>query len=1529
MLGSLRALASSMIDLVADAMRGVVGQRSRRAWTSDGRSYVEVRGGDWGPDSAGAEVIDWVEHLPGVRWVEVNDALGQLVIAHDPDALELAEVVNAVARAEEMSTTADTCLVPRVSHDGSSARSLSSMMLMGANLAGLGYALPARSLPIPALPPSVPAMVSTAGSVQWVDGVVRTHLGHAAADTFFGFGSAVANTLAQRSTTLLADASNQFCLLREAQAAGRSWARWEAEWGDRPEYHRCEPLKVGARPRALPNGPVETVTQVSTVAGPVAFLGSLGVTFDILRAQGFLVAGVPRAAAMGRDAFAAQLGLGFAERDVLVLDPGALRRMDRIDTVVLDASVVRTGSWCVRDVRPLNGVVGSAEVWERAHALIAAEQSGGGHGWTLSPLHGADGLPAEVWGQLELRARPGVHAFTLSKNARAVAVVEVEEELDALTDELLNAAREVGSVVLAGNDDALADRLGIDRVVPAGTELAEAVRNLQSEGRGVAVISLVDRAGLAAADLGVGVCPATGVPPWGAHMITDSGLGECCAVIRLIDTARSVSRRSAQLAAIGSASGAVLAMLGPSYGSQARAAVPVSTCALLGLGAGVCWGVQAARRPAPRAAPRTPWHAMSPATVLQRLGSSSGGLTDDAARERAAGQSDTSGNPDADVLSASLDELASPLTPALASGAGISASIGAFADAVIIVGVLGLNALIGGVQRVSADRALRRLVEASAVPVVLRRNGKTSAVVADDLVIGDVVELCAGDAVPADCRLFDADGLEVDESSLTGESQLVPKSTSATPAMPVADRQCMLYQGTAIAAGRATGIVVATGGNTEAASAGDTGEVMDRPGGVAARLHDLVKVTIPISIGAGAVLLIADMVRLQPFGAALGRAVSLAVAAVPEGLPFVATVAELAAARRLSRRGALVHNSSTIEALGRADVLGFDKTGTLTQGRIRLQEISDGRDSRALEELAARDRKTLAAALRASPQAENGEPLPHPTDRAVVGGARGLGVVPTEGAEGWQLVEELPFEPARGYHVVLGQVGEQHLLSVKGAPEVVLAECTYWCSEGEEILLDQADRESVGKEFERLARQGYRVLAVAERPASCRRELGDSHIRDLRLVGLIALADPVRPTAAAAVDELQRAGVQVVMITGDHPSTAEAIAAELNILNGHHVMTGPELDMLDDDELIAEVSDVAVFARASPAQKARIVRALQRNDRVVAVTGDGANDAPAIRLADIGIALGEQATPAAREAADVVVTDDRIETIVDAIVEGRAMWASVRDSLAVLLGGNLGEIGFTIVTGLITPGGSMNARQMLLVNLLTDVLPAMAIAVRPPPRITAEMLLAEGPEASLGSALIKDVYQRGVITGGAATVAWLVGRVTGTRRHADSVALVALVGAQLGQTLVIRGRTPLVVIGSLASMAVLAAIVQVPGVSHFFGCTPLWPHGWFIAVTSSATASTISFLLQVNAQRGNRPLDSLEHARNDIADWHEVTHDRASTWVETDAFHVRGTGDQPVIIEHDGAPVVSVVDLPDGDSDIDVALAVASQPERE
>ncbi|HSS08488.1 MAG TPA: cation-translocating P-type ATPase [Acidimicrobiales bacterium] len=496
----------------------------------------------------------------------------------------------------------------------------------------------------------------------------------------------------------------------------------------------------------------------------------------------------------------------------------------------------------------------------------------------------------------------------------------------------------------------------------------------------------------------------------------------------------------------------------------------------------------------------------------------------------------------------------------------------------------------------------------------------------------------------------------------------------------------------------------------------------------------------------------------------------------------------------------------------------------------------------------------LAAALRASPDSDNGDVLPHATDQAVVEGAAAAGVLATDCVGAWDPLADIAFEPARGFHAVLGRTPSGPWVVAKGAPEVVLPRCRSWRTNDGGRPLDRRARRQLDDEADRLARQGLRILAVAEAAAGEGSDFGDADVADLELVGFIALADLVRPTAAAAVDSVRRAGVDVAMVTGDHPRTAQAIAAELGILNGGKVLAGPELDRLPDMELDAALSGTTVFARITPAQKVRIVEAYQRAGRVVAMTGDGANDAAAIRLADAGVALGRRGTPTAREAADLVVTDDRIETIVDAIVEGRAMWASVRDALAVLIGGNLGEVGFALAGSALTGRSPLTPRQLLLVNLLTDMLPAMAIALRPPPGVDPEALLREGPDASLGATLARDIALRAVATAGGATGAWLTARSTGPPARARTVGLVALVGTQLGQTALVGSRSPLVLGASAVSAGVLAAIVQTPGISQFFDCTPLDPIGWATAFGSASVATGATLVLPWAAARLGRHL---------------------------------------------------------------------------
>jgi cation-transporting ATPase I len=575
----------------------------------------------------------------------------------------------------------------------------------------------------------------------------------------------------------------------------------------------------------------------------------------------------------------------------------------------------------------------------------------------------------------------------------------------------------------------------------------------------------------------------------------------------------------------------------------------------------------------------------------------------------------------------------------------------------------------------------------------------------------------------------------------------------------------------------------------------------------------------------------------------VSSAVSLAVASVPEGLPLLATATQLAAAQRLSKRNALVRNVRAIEALGRVDVICLDKTGTLTEGGIELHSVSDGHhDESVVEGLSERASSLVAAALRACGEEETDARVNDPVDQALWRSARRGAVAQATDCAGWTRTAEIPFVAARGYHATLGSFEQGARLSVKGAPEVILQLCTHAGPLGAPHKLDDEMRSRLTATAVQFAARGLRVLAVAEKSLTGTTKLTAQSVAALVFQGLLVFSDPVRPTSKLAIERLAQAGVRVLMVTGDHPQTGVAVASELGIPFATDVLTGADLARMNDDELTAAVTSIGVFARVTPTQKARLVRALQRAGRVVAMGGDGVNDAHALRLADVGVAVGEHSTVAARAAADVVLMDGRIDTLIEAIAEGRAMWFAVRDAVSILLGGNFGEIAFTLGAGLVAGRPPLNARQLLLVNLLTDVAPAMAIALRPPSRELLDALITESPDRSLGAPLTRDIIQRAITTSVGAGTAWTIARVIGSSSFARTVGLAALVGTQLGQTVKAGGMNRPVLLTSVGSAGLMFAIIQTPGLSHFFGCRPLGPIGWATAVGASATATAFSHL---------------------------------------------------------------------------------------
>src|SRR4051812_1668243 len=707
---------------------------------------------------------------------------------------------------------------------------------------------------------------------------------------------------------------------------------------------------------------------------------------------------------------------------------------------------------------------------------------------------------------------------------------------------------------------------------------------MQADGEVVALVG-TDPGGLAAADVGIGLVPATGPVPETADLLAGPGLLEVPRIIAAIPAARGTSERGVRVSLGAAFLGALLLALGRA-GSGGRAQLAVTTAALGALVAGMRAGSGVLRRPDPVPVPHTPWHAFEPEEVLARLPYPGPAEDEDEAGDggRPAGAVTRAVRLLADLAHNVRAELDDPLTPVLATGAAASAVIGSATDSLLVGGVLAGSAVISGAQRMRADRALRELLMDQRLPARVVDGDDRSAddrtplrgVAAAALRPGHLIDLQAGDVVPADARLLVARDLELDEATLTGESTPVGKETAATPGAELPDRTGMVYEGTTVIAGSGRAVVVAVGTATEAGRAMALAGRAAGPAGMQHRLEELTRRGIPVTLLGGAAVTALALLGGGSVRAAISSGVSVAVAAVPEGLPLMATVTQLGAARRLSRRGVLVRASRTVEALGRVDTICFDKTGTLTEGRLRLVRAAGLDDEWPLE--APEARRVLREAAHAGPAPDDGRPLAHATDQAVLDAARQ--VLGGDLDMAWEELTEIPFHSDRGFSAVVGRTPSKVRVAVKGAPEVVLPRCTSVRDDRGKQPLGRDGQERAAATVHALAGQGLRVLAVARRNVvDVLDELTGpddvAALGDLTLLGFVGLADTPRPQAAPTVAALRSAGVATVMITGDHPVTARAIAAGLGI-PVDELVTGPELAGLDESARIARVARASV-----------------------------------------------------------------------------------------------------------------------------------------------------------------------------------------------------------------------------------------------------------------------------------------------------------------------------------------------------------------
>ena len=879
--------------------------------------------------------------------------------------------------------------------------------------------------------------------------------------------------------------------------------------------------------------------------------------------------------------------------------------------------------------------------------------------------------------------------------------------------------------------------------------------------------------------------------------------------------------------------------------------------------------------------PSEHWHCLETDKAAQALATDSdSGLSTDAVNSRLAqyGPNSIREQEQRSVLRTLLEQFSDFMILVLIGAAIVSGIIGDLADTIAIIVIVALNAVIGFIQEYRAQRAIAALRKMAAVNATVVRDGHTQQILASELVPGDVVVVEAGNIVPADLRLIETAHCKVNEAALTGESETSDKQTQPleNPDLPLGERHNMAFKGTIVTYGRARALVVATGMQTEI---GRIAELLGSDGDphtpLQKRLAQFGKRLAIAILALCAVVFAVGLLRGEPALLMFLTAVSLAVAAIPEALPAVVTISLAFGAHKMVRENALIRRLPAVETLGSVTWICSDKTGTLTQNRMRVEQVYVDSKLIPIAELP-RDTEPFASLLRAlalsnDAQAKDSETIVgDPTEVALFQAAAQAGYHKEELLSERPRVMEAPFDSERKRMSTVHEHDGAVIAYTKGGPEAVLPLCTkVLTSDGKQNV----DRDAILQRAEEMAAAGLRVLAIACRDWS---SLPDSdnadHIeQDLTLLALAGLQDPPRAEAKQAIELCRTAGITPVMITGDHPATARAIATQLNIVeDSGRVVTGEELRGIADADLAKQIRDIRVYARVDPAQKIRIVRALQDDGEIVAMTGDGVNDAPALKRADIGVAMGKSGTDVAREASSLVLLDDNFATIVSAVRAGRRIYDNIRKFIRYTMTSNSGEI-LTIVlapfVGLPIP---LLPIHILWINLVTDGLPGLALASEPaeknvmnrPPRPPQEGVFAHG--------MWQHMIWVGLLMAGVSLSiqAWALHVDS---EHWQTMVFTVLTLSQLGQVMALRSEDQsLFSLGLFTNKPLLGAVVltvllqmatiYVPVLNPIFKTTPLPPFELVLCLIASSVVFVAVELQKWILRRRSASNANFQHA---------------------------------------------------------------------
>ena len=867
------------------------------------------------------------------------------------------------------------------------------------------------------------------------------------------------------------------------------------------------------------------------------------------------------------------------------------------------------------------------------------------------------------------------------------------------------------------------------------------------------------------------------------------------------------------------------------------------------------------------------WNELEAKQVLKELQTSQTGLSGQEAQSRLLkyGPNELKEEKRISRLEIFLNQFRSILVIILIGATIFSAVIGEILDAIVILIIVILNAVFGYVQEYKAEKAIEALKRLSSQESVVLRDGKKQTIASKLLVPGDIVVLEQGTKVPADLRILETIDLQIGESIITGESAPVTKKTEIFRNAVLAERKNTAWMGTIVTYGRGTGVVVETGMNTEMGKiahtiqeAGEEGTPLQKKLGIFGKKLGLIILSIC------GIVILTGVLRGEPIFTMIITGIALAVAAIPEGLPAVVTITLALGLQKLSKSNAIIRKLPAVESLGSTTVIASDKTGTITKNEMTVRKIwhngtliavtgegyrPEGKFLIGDKEISPSKDKTLELILRTASLCNNAELetsngifkiVGDPTEGSLIVAARKAGLSLKE----YPRIKEIPFTSERKMMTTIHTFQKKTTACVKGAPEKILSLCTHYCSNGKPVKLTQSERRKILDANQNLTKDALRVLAIAHKEASSKEKSIESNLTFLGLVGMI---DPPRETVAQDIATCRKAGIKVVMITGDHLNTAVAIAKEIKIIDSpeEKALTGEELDKLSGPELENIVEQVRVYARVNPEHKVRIVDAFKKKGHIIAMTGDGVNDAPALKKADIGVAMGINGTDVAKEASDMVLADDNFSSIVAAVKGGRQIYDNIKKFIQYMLSTNFGEvlIVFTaMLIGFTDPATGMvmlplTAIQILWINLLTDGLPALALGADPPAKDVMDRPPRSPKENILSRSMFLDICIVGVMMLAGTLALFSYNLHTGAVK-AMTVAFTAIVAFEMVRLQSIRARYGLglfsnrkLILAMAITFGLQAAVIYTPFLQQAFETVPLDLLDW---IEIGAVASTVA-----------------------------------------------------------------------------------------